>query len=269
MIVDPFELPPMAVTAAAGDAAAPNATTYVGPFDREAWPARLAAHVVSPDPDPRLHGYAVAGDLARFYGAIDVTWLVLRGELPTAAERAAFDAAMVLLAPVGVGEAPTHAAGLARIAGAPPAATIAISAVGLGEQARAEREAMADWWAWLDAPTAAIPACATGAAEAPATAAAPESREAQAARRWLDGQLRSWFGADRGLPDQPLTRLACGHAILHRLGLRGAVVLETVLVWARLPTVMAEAAAVRIGDVRGYPARLPDYQYADAEGAAP
>ena len=43
MIVDPFELPPMAVTAAAGDAAAPDATTYVGPFDREAWPARLAA----------------------------------------------------------------------------------------------------------------------------------------------------------------------------------------------------------------------------------
>ena len=41
---------------------------YVGLFDREAWPARLAAHVVSPDPEPRLHGYAVAGDLARFYG---------------------------------------------------------------------------------------------------------------------------------------------------------------------------------------------------------
>ncbi len=114
MIVDPFELPPMALTATAtattDDAPAP-AATYVGPFDREAWPARLAAPVVSPGPEPRLHGYAVAGDLARFYGAIDVTWLVLRGELPTAAERAAFDVAMVLLAPVSVGEAPAHAAG--------------------------------------------------------------------------------------------------------------------------------------------------------------
>ncbi len=267
MIVDPFELPPMALTATAtataDDAPAPATTTYVGPFDREAWPARLAAHVVSPGPEPRLHGYAVAGDLARFYGAIDVTWLVLRGELPTAAERAAFDVAMVLLAPVSVGEAPAHAAGLARIAGAPPAATIAITAVGLGEQARAEREAMAAWWAWLDAPTGAVPACAT------VPTGARESLEAQAARRWLDGQLRSWFGADRGLPDAPLDRVACGHAILHRLGLRGPVVLETVLVWARLPAVMAEAAAVRIGDVRGYPARLPDYQYADHEGAAP
>ena len=91
MIVDPFELPPMALTATAtataDDAPAPATTTYVGPFDREAWPARLAAHVVSPGPEPRLHGYAVAGDLARFYGAIDVTWLVLRGELPTAAEQ--------------------------------------------------------------------------------------------------------------------------------------------------------------------------------------
>ena len=54
-----------------------------------------------------------------------------------------------------------------------------------------------------------------------------------------------------------------------RPGLRGPVVLETVLVWARLPAVMAEAAAVRIGDVRGYPARLPDFQYIDHEGAAP
>lgn len=262
MIVDPFELPPMALTATTATADdAP--TTYVGPFDREAWPTRLAAHVVSPGPEPRLHGYAVAGDLARFYGAIDVTWLVLRGELPTAAERAAFDVAMVLLAPVAVGEAPAHAAGLARIAGAPPAATIAITAVGLGEQARAEREAMAAWWAWLDTPAGAVPACALVPTES------PESLEAQAARRWLDGQLRSWFGADRGLPDAPIGRVACGHAILHRLGLRGAVVLETVLVWARLPAVMAEAAAVRIGDVRGYPARLPDFQYIDHEGAAP
>lgn len=260
MIVDPFELPPMTLTATTEAAAAPAAATYVGPFDREAWPTRLAAHVVSPGPEPRLHGYAVAGDLARFYGAIDVTWLVLRGELPTPAERAAFDVAMVLLAPVAVGEAPAHAAGLARIAGAPPAATIAITAVGLGEQARAEREAMAAWWAWLDAPAGAVPACAL---------VASESLEAQAARRWLDGQLRSWFGPDRGLPDAPLDRVACGHAILHRLGLRGPVVLETVLVWARLPAVMAEAAAVRIGDVRGYPARVPDYQYADHEGAAP
>lgn len=234
-----------------------GAARYVGPFDLADWPTRLAAHVVSPDEPVRIHGYAVADDLARHYSVTDVTWLTLRGDLPTAVERAAFDAALVLLAPVHVGQAPAHAAVLARIAGAPPGANLAIGAVGLGEQARHERELLAPWSAWLDAPVGPVPACALTDAPEPDV------------RRMLDERMRGWFGRDRGLPDAPLSRLACGHALLHRLGLRGALVIETVLVWARLPAVIAEAARVRAGAIRGYPTQLPDYQYVDDQGASP
>ena len=250
MSADPVT-PPTAGEPAGGPA------RYVGPFDRAEWPARLAAHVVSPDEPARIHGYEVAGDLARHYGVADVTWLTLRGELPTASERAAFDAALVLLAPVHVGQAPAHAAVLARIAGAPPGANLAIGAVGLGEQAGHERAALAPWLAWLESPVGPVPACAL--------TDAPDDD----ARRLLDERMRGWFGPQRGLPDAPLSRLACAHALLHRLGLRGALVVETVLVWARLPAVIAEAARVRAGAIRSYPTQLPDYQYVDEQGASP
>lgn len=253
MIVDPFEPPPSVTTG--DDAPAP----YVGPFDREAWPDKLVAHAVAPGDDARIHGYAVAGDLARHYGVADVAWLSLRGELPTVRDRAAFEVALVLLAPVHIGQAPSHAAFLSRIAGAPPSATIAIGAVGLGEQAAAERTALAPWLAWLDAPSGPVPACAL----------TTETLDGAAARRWLDGQLRDWFGADRGLPFAPLSRAACALAVLHRLGLHDPLVAEAIAVWARLPSVIAEAAPAKAAAVRGYPARLPDYQYIDDRGATP
>ena len=231
---------------------------YVGPFDRETWPERLTARVVSPGPDPRIHGYAVAADLARHVGIAEVAWLTMRGELPTPEQRAGFETAIVLLAPIHVGQAPTHAALLSRIAGALPSATVAIGAVGLGELARTERDELAPWLAWLDAPDGDVPACARDHAP---------SADAIAAQAWLDGQMQVWF--QRGLPPVPLTRGACARAILHRLGLRGALVLDALATWARLLAVTAEAAFARAGAIRSYPARLPDFQYVDDRGAQP
>mgnify|MGYP000007511284 CR=1 FL=1 len=71
------------------------------------------------------------------------------------------------------------------------------------------------------------------------------------------------------LPAAPLHRVACAYAILHRLALRAPLAIEAIAVWARLPVVAAEAAHARAGAVRGYPARLPDFQYVDAAGATP
>ena len=258
-LVPPVRAPLGTVPAAA---AVPPAS-YVGPFDREAFPERLAAHVVEPGAVARIHGYDVAGDLARHHGASELLWLALRGELPTDAERAALDVACVLLAPVHVGQAPAHAAYVARLAGAPAGATLAIAAVGLGELIRHERETLAPWLAWLDS-GGPVPACALAAA-----AAAADDDEAVEAQRWLDGRMRAWFGPAGGLPREPLTRLACAHALLHRLGLREPLAAETVALVARLPVVAAEAACARPGAIRSYPARLPDYQYVDGAGAAP
>ena len=80
--------------------------------------------------------------------------------------------------------------------------------------------------------------------------------------------MRGWFGAGRGLPPVALTRVACGHALLHRLGLCGPLAIETVTVCARLPVIAAEAAFARAGAIRSYPARVPDYQYVDGQGVA-
>ncbi len=258
-----------------------GASVYVGPFDREAWPEHLATRVVSPDA-ARVQGYDVAGDLARHYGIADVAWLAICGELPDETQRAAFDTALVLLAPTHLGQAPAHAAALSRLIGALPAATVGVAAVGLGELARSERDALAPWLRWLDDAAAAadvnaagavgeVPACARAAQpdDAPHDAAPHDAIESIDAQRWLDAQLRSWFGEARGLPDVPLHRTAVAYAILHRLGFTEPLAVEALATWARLPAVIAEAAFLRPGAIRSYPARVPDYRYVDDEGAAP
>lgn len=260
MMPDPFDPYPVVARAASSvDAVPPSTATYRGPFEREAFPTHLTGRVVTPGPDARLHGYHVAGDLACHYGATELCWLALRGELPSASERAALDVAAALLAPVHIGQAPAHAACLARVAGATPGATLAVAAIGLGELVRHERAALASWLTWLD-DGGPVPACAL---------ALEASAEDVAAQAWLDGQLRAWFGSTRGLPSVPVSRLAQGYAVLHHLGLRGPLAIEAIALWARLPVVAAEAAHVGLGAIRDYPARLPDYRYVDDAGAAP
>lgn len=255
---DPYALPADEAVTADGSEAPVVPITYIGPFEREEFPERLTARVVEPGADARIHGYHVAGDLARHHGIADVLWLALRGELPGESQRAALEVACVLLAPVHIGQAPSHAAFLARIAGASAGATLAIATVGLGEQVRHEQEQLRPWTAWLE----------RGGPVPEVALAADASDEAIAAQRWLDARMRAWFGAERGLPKVSLTRVACAHALLHHLGLRGPLATETVTVWARLPVVAAEAAHARAGAVRMYPARLPDYQYVDGQGVA-
>lgn len=247
---------------APGSTVAPAGARYEGPFDRTPFPAQITARVVSPGngEDRRIAGYAVAGDLARNHGMVEVAWLAWRGELPSAAEREAFDTALVLLSPVHVGEAPAHAACLARLSGARPAATVAVSAVGAGELSEHEGGELAPWFAWL----------AHGKGDVPAAARHPGADVAWTAMQaGLSARMRGWFGAGGALPDVPLRRVACAYAILFHLGMRPGLVLEAMVAWARLPAVIAEASHVRIGAIRDYPARLPDYQYVDDEGAAP
>jgi hypothetical protein len=235
-------------------------TTYVGPFDREVWPEKLVARAVEPGGFRRAHGYEIA-ELAHAHSIADVAWLMLSGELPSAATRAALDTALVLLAPVHVGEAPSHAALLSRIAGAPPTTTMSIAAVGLGELVRHELDVLEPWLRWLASPSPG---------PVPAVAIDPGPTIVGIAfQHWLSARFVAWFGPERGLPDVPLHRVACAYAILHRLELRSPLAIETLAMWARLPAIAAEAANARAGAVRQYPARLPDFQYVDDRGTTP
>ena len=238
-----------------------DAKLYEGPFDREQWPDRLPATVVDARGERRIHGYCARGDLADGHGIAAVAWLALRGELPSTSEHEAFNTALVLLAPVHVGESGSHAALLARIVGSRPSAIVSVAATALAEQGRSERESLAAWTAWLDAPAAnlaEIPPCALEREPSP---------EAIEDQRALAARTTTWFGDARALPEAPvLSRIACAHALLHRLGFRDPYAIEAVVVWARLLVVIAESTTVPIGGFREYPARLPDYRYVDDEG---
>jgi hypothetical protein len=253
MKMDPFELP-----------AATATSQYHGPFERAAWPSRLIARVVGlgaegDAEDRRINGYAVAADLAQHQGPVEVAWLALRGELPTAVERAALAVALVLLAPVHIGEAPAHAAFLGRMAGSAAATTVAIGAIGCTEQAAHEYRELAPWRAWLAGTGGAIPdvACATTSTSA-----------WRATQADLDSRMRQWFGIGRGLPEVSLRRVACAHAVLVRLGVVDELAFVTLATLARLPAVIAEAAHARAGAFHEYPTRLPDYRYVDERGTA-
>ncbi len=230
--------------------------SYEGILDRVAFPERLAGHVVDPAPDPRLRGYAVQADLGENVGFLDVAWLALAGELPTAGEREALSRALTWLAPLHVGEAPAHAAVLARVAGAPDEALPAVAAVALGQAIAAECRELAPLFAWLEGPPGAAP---------PDVAIEPDPTPEQArALAGLAADSARWFGPARALPAAPpLRRVAAAYALLHRLGAGDGPRLHAFAAWARLPAVLAEAACMPPGAVMRYPALLPAYRYVE------
>lgn len=225
---------------------------WKGIFDSIAVPDTLTAQVVTPGEDPRIHGYRVNPELVRQASFVDVGWLALTGELPTSGERAALEAALILLSPLHVGEGPTHAGILARVAGAVEEVLPPILAAALGQHTAEEVAVFTPLFAWLDG---------SGSVPAAALISSP-SDEDQAAYAALSECTRTWLGSP--LPTEGvLTRVATAYALLHRLGVADPLRLQAFSLWARLPVLFAEAACTRSGAVMTYPARLPDYRYVE------
>lgn len=218
----------------------------LGPPDLVPWPSRLRAHVVDatdPSHAPRLHGFDLHDDLARHYRFTEVAALALAGDPLPDALADALEVALVFLAGVSIAEAPVHAAALAGLCGARPAAVVGTAALGLAERAADTFEALRDW---LEA-RAPLPErfqCADDsdrAAVARLSAALPESWPA--------------FPAEAGLE-------AALYLVLHRCGLRSPMQVATLVVLAGLPAAAAEAAAVAPGDFMQYPTTsAPEFTY--------
>lgn len=221
-----------------------------GPIDGRVWPSQLTAHVVDPGPPARIHGYEVDGDLAARYQFSDLVLLALTGELPDDSQSRAFALGLQMLAPIDVGQAPAHVAVLARICGVQASSTIGVSALVLGEQARALVADHADWLAWVAAPTG----------QAPAAALATSAEEREAAGR-LRAAVEATGLAVPALAAGP-TRMAGLLAVLCACGLRGAEQLAAALVIARLPCALAESFANEVGAFGTYPMQLPPYRHA-------
>jgi hypothetical protein len=222
-----------------------------GPLDVASFPETLSAHVVTPGPRPRLHGYDVEGDLARHYGPTDVLALALTGELPTPEASAALGVALTFLAPLSVAHASVHAATIARLCGTTTGSTIGVAAIGLAEQARVLLEEHAELIDWLATPEGALP---------------ERYRATEQADRAGTARLRDALAQTRidapALAEGP-TRAAALLIVLHACGLKERSQLEAAIVTARLPGAVAEAMQVKVADFNLYATNLPRYQYQD------
>lgn len=223
-----------------------------GPLESARFPELLSARVITPDAEPRVHGYDVENDLARHYGATDLVLLSLTGELPSDAARAGFEIAWLFLAPVSVAHSGPHATVLARLCGATTSATIGVAAIGLAEQARTLLAEHDELLCWLKAKGEALPERYRSQA--------PEQRSAVA--RLLEALAPSGLSVP-ALHRDP-TREAALISLLFACGLRRPQQLEAAVVLARLPSALAEGFAERATNFGNYPINLPRFAYQEA-----
>jgi hypothetical protein len=220
-----------------------------GPVEETEWPTRVRGHVVDPGPPARLHGYAVAGDLASHYRFASVVLLSLTGELPDAAREQLFECALICASAVSVADAPAHAAGLARLVGASSSSVIEVGAIGLGERAWFIVSRHKDWLAWLESSAGPIPDVAR------------ETGSGVDARVLQLRSVASAIGLDVPGLGEAVTWDAGLLATLWACGLRKPPQIETALVVAALATVAAEGHAWPRGRFREYPMNTPVMRY--------
>jgi hypothetical protein len=223
-----------------------------GPIDLDPAPATLAAWVVTPGAEPRVHGYDVESDLARHYGFHETVFLALTGELPAEGVGPALAVAATFAAPLSVAEAPAHAAVLLQVCGTQPRSVVATAGVALAEQAQQMVDDHRPFLAWLGAPQGPPPAVAHG------------DEADRAAVRRLGEALHGMPLAVPAL-GLGLSRTAAVLAVLHACGLSRPDALVAFWVWARLPFAAAEGLAWKAGAIRDYPVRLPRFRYEEED----
>lgn len=220
-----------------------------GPLEVRSFPEVLTARVVTPGYRPLLHGYDIESDLAQGYGPVEVMYLALTGELPEPAHVAVLNAIIVLLAPVSIAYAPTHAAVLAKLSGADSSAVLSVASIALAEQAKQILEEHRPLLQWLTEPAGDLPLAFRSTH--------PEERAAvERVMVVLETMLSKSV-----IWEQRPTLMAALLAGLHACGVKERHHLEAFLVWARLPVVVSEAFAETATNFKQYPINLPRFRY--------
>lgn len=216
------------------------------PIDDVAWPERLVARAIDASgPDPRLHGYAILGDLARHHALSDTTFLALTGELPDVEASRKFAVAMHAWAAVSVAEAAGHVAVLSRMCGGTATAATTAGILALGERARTVVSANA----WLFEHLSKNP-------PVPQASSAPARDEAYArALAEVSGSTRiePWMSRDEA-------RLT----LLVEAGIREPDALAAAIVIAGTNGIVAETLRATPADLAEYPITLPPFHYTEA-----
>jgi hypothetical protein len=220
-----------------------------GPIEDHAFPTEIEARVITPGPDPHLHGLSVEGDVALHYRFPELVQLALTGDPPDEAKGRAFDIALQFLAPLSIAEGPTHAAVLARLCAARTSSIIAVTCIALAERARHIVQQHADLLRWLDTADGALPV----------RYRADEGEDAASVDR-LRAALASVAVTVPHLKESP-SRWGALFMTLHFAGLRSVEQFETVLVIASLAPTLAEANAHTPTAFLRYPMNVPAFVY--------
>jgi hypothetical protein len=220
-----------------------------GPIEDHDLPSTIEAKVITPGPNPRLHGFSVEADLALHYRYPELMLLALTGHPPDETCGRAYDIALQFLAPIAVGEAPTHAAVLARICGAPSSSILAVACIALAERARHVVSDHRPLFEWLD----------TAEGDLPAVYRATTEDDRACLARLRQALARAGVQVP-SLAREP-NRWAAILLTLHFAGLRRLDQWETTLVVASLSPVVAEAQANSPGGFAKYPMDVPAYVY--------
>lgn len=221
-----------------------------GPVERIDAAEKLSARVVEPGDPPRILGYAVGDDLAFNYSFAEIVLLSLGGALPESHVGRAFEIALAFAAPVSVAEAPSNAAGLARLCGASPKNVVAVGAVVLAERSATRLNALRELLPWLEDPAVPFPAAAT----------APPCSSVDMLRRALPPPFDAL-----AIFDHSPSLDAALVAVLFDCGLRRADRMIAAFTIAGLGCTCAEAFAVKALNLRGYPMDVPPFEYVEDE----
>ncbi len=224
---------------------------YRGPIEDGTWTSQLEAVAFDLGPPLRLHGYAFASDLLRHYSFTEVVFTSLIGEAPTQAQAKLFEVALILLSPLTVAEAPSHAAVLAKLCGSEDAGVLAAGGVVLFDRARVLVEEHAELTHWLDDPTGALPERFL--------AKTPYERElvGEALRRF--GETLPPFATEKLAPN------ALAFALLLSLGFRKSLALTSVVAIASMASMVSEALPRTAEQRDRYPLDVPPFRYEEDE----
>lgn len=219
-----------------------------GPLEVGHWPETLQARVVTPGPAPKVHGYDVEDDLARYYSWLDLSFLALTGELPSTSVSAALNVAAIFLSPLSTAHASTHATVLSRLCGASTSETIGVAAIAMGERSRWILDEHALWVQWCANQASPFPEQFRGICES-------DRKSVDRLRRALE----STGLAIPGLERSP-TRTAALILVLYICGIRCRQQLEAALSLFALPSAVAEAFGENVANFGNYPINLPTFE---------
>ncbi|QQR91521.1 MAG: hypothetical protein IPJ88_07320 [Myxococcales bacterium] len=222
------------------------------PIARISFPSKLKALVSKPGPNPAIHGISIYSDLVTFYTFVEQVYFTLTARFPSPTESKVFEKTLQFLTPSHIGEAPVHAAMLARLSGTRDPSVIAIGALGLTEQAHffvTEHVPLIEWHKFQKEPL-------------PKQYLA-QNEEKNVTANLIEAVDKLNFNIPPYLPHLKADSAAL--CVLLDLGLKEMWQIETLCVLSKLSGVCSEAFAHETGSLTNYPFNLPNFVYTKRE----